>query len=137
MAHDRLNVRRVITESLLADAGVSAIVGDRIVGPDALYYEDGTPTFPLLVVAVAGGDSLYSGSYQSLAVELEAHSRVSLGEAGRIVDLARVVLHAKTLSVNGITERVVCTETSGPADDYDTELKTSVCRSRYLAQTTG
>lgn len=111
--------QQVIRAALAADAAVAAIVGDRVRGSHAVDPDATDPSYPILVVAYSGGETIQSGVYADLTYALSAYSRTSSAEALAAYGAAIAVLHSERLVLAGLDVNVICRETARPVARWD------------------
>lgn len=111
--------QQIVRAALLAVDAVTAIVGPRIRGSHAVDADATDPTYPILVFAYSGGDTIRSGVYADLTYGMTVYSRVSEAEALAGYGAAANVLHSERLTLSGVAAWVIAEETARPRCGWD------------------
>jgi hypothetical protein len=126
--------QQIVRAALLAVAAVTAIVGTRIRGSHAVTPDDPDPTYPILVFAYSGGDTIRSGVYADLTYGLTVYSRISSAEALAGYGAAANVLHSERLTLTGVDAWVVAEETARPRVGWDEAHRAHYAVGRWRIQ---
>lgn len=110
---------QILRESLVSNAAVTAIVGDRVRGSHAVDPDATDPTYPILVLANAGGAAIRGGVVADLTFALTAYSRTSSDEALAAYQAAVAVLGTERLTRTGISATLVVHERTRPVLGWD------------------
>jgi hypothetical protein len=126
--------QQIVRAALLGNAPVVALVGDRVRGSHAVDADATDPTYPGLVFAYSGGDTIRSGVYADLTYGLTCYSRVSASEALAVYGAAANVLHSERLVLDGVAARVVAHETARPRIGWDEAHRAHYAVGRWRIQ---
>lgn len=126
--------QQIVRAALLADASLVAVVSDRVQGSHAVTPDSTDPTYPLLVFAYSGGDTIRSGVLADLTYGLTVYSRISAAEALSTYGLAANALHAERLTLAGVDANVIAHETGRPRIGWDETHRAHYAVGRWRIQ---
>lgn len=105
---------QLLRATLLANAGVTALVENRIHGGWARDSDWATIPKPALAIVLNGGQGHFSGVMGEVTFDLYTMSATSMDEAMTVYDAIRPVLNNAALAVEGIDHRGWCLEIDKP-----------------------
>lgn len=138
-SHPTEGLLQLVRMLLVENAGVSAIVEDRVTGPfsDRTGEVEGEDLYPRVVVDIVGGGGAYGfGGLQSPVIHVYAYSRTSQGDAHHLYDAIRPVLRRARLARDGIAVRGSIQESDSPVTGYNPQTNAWFTRGTYRAMAT-
>lgn len=126
--------QQIVRAALLGNAAVVAFVGQRVRGSHAVDPDATDPTYPSLVFAYSGGDTIQSGVYADLTYGLTAYSRTSAAEALAAYGAGANVLHSERVVLDGVAAWVVARETARPRAGWDESHRAHYAVGRWRIQ---
>lgn len=131
--------KQLVREALLADSGVTSLVGDdgvysaHLSDADASTVLDATP---IVVFEPLSGFVMYNRQVGSITIEVYGWSKISADHASRVYDAAFSVLQAGKLSVAGLTMCGLAREVQRPVEGYADTIMAWFARGRWTVNVT-
>lgn len=117
------HIKALLRHKLLADAGVTAIVGGRIYGAHMRDTELQNATYPMVIMELDGGGASPTSTFQAATLYLYAYHRESAGEALHLYDLCYAALHHQTLRKDGVAAAGYAMENVRPDDGWNEKAR--------------
>lgn len=125
------DLKFLVRSTLMADAGVAALVADRVHGAHIQTPDTGTVEFPLVVVEFLGGSVLSASGYQEVNADVWAYTRTSAGAALEIYDAVHAALHQQLLRRDGVASAGYSMEISRPEEGFNESVRAYYARGSY------
>jgi len=125
------DLKFLVRSTLMANAGVSALVGARVHGAHLQAPDLGSVDFPLIVVSFTSGTVVAASGYQVVAMELYAYSTDSGGSALELYDKAHAALHQQLLRRDGVAIAGYCMEAARPDEGWNEPIRAYWARGSY------
>lgn len=134
MAGSRRDLKQLIRATLLANADVVALVGDRVYGAHKLDADEGSFETPALIFDFETGNLEYFKLFQDQFFSLYAYSRKSLDEASEIYDVALEALQGEPfVTIENVDMCGLSREVSRAEDGWNEAIKSHYARGRWTA----
>ena len=133
MAGESRILMQVITQTLVDNAALAALVEGRVFSGHLRSPEDGEHSYPFVVVNPVTGQSFTTYSFQRMSVEVWCYSRQGADHAAEIYDTVKDALHAQRSLLDGVTMVVVTQEAIRPRNGRHDGLSAWFTMARYTA----
>ena len=115
-------LKLLVRSTLMADAGVSAMVAGRVYGAHLQDPDARTVEYPMVVLSFEAGRAT-TPTYQVVTMELWAYNRGSSGECLRLYDLCQSALQQQLLRRDGIDVAGYAMELSRPREGWNSNVR--------------
>ena len=116
------NLKMLVRHFLMADAGVSAVVGGRVYGVHLQDPDARTVEYPMVVLDFRSGTAT-TPTFQVVTMDVWSYHRSSAGEALRLYDLVQAALQQALLRVEGIPVCGYAMEQTRPAEGWNENVR--------------
>ena len=126
MASPSRDLKWLIVDVLISDAGITGMVADRVATEHEVPGENDLKTseMPKIVIESISGNTRMHGAVQDVILHFYAYSRTSLNDAGDLYDKIHTLMHQTRLAeLTGVVKvRGVIRETERPDEGYNSDM---------------
>lgn len=116
-------LKLLLRNTLLQDASITAVVGNRIHGAHIQTPDIGSIEYPLVVLDFSAGAVDQPGAYQLVTLDLWCYTRSSSGDALSLYDLCFDALHMQMLRQEGVKAAGYARESIRPREGWNEMLR--------------
>lgn len=145
MPNSIVEVKHLVRRVLMDDAGVEALVADRVYTSHRRDADVGDAVYPMVVFEQLTGSGNISSAVQGMTLEVYAWSRVSAEEAAQVYDAVYAALQNAHLKIEGtdgggsplVSARGYARETERPLDGWAENQGAWFLRGQWRVMTAG
>lgn len=125
------STKLLLRSVLMADAGVAALVGNRVWGAHFQDSDGKTVTYPMVIIDFRAGSVGPNGVYELIIMDLYAYGRKSAGFALELYQACYEALQNATLRKDGIPVAGYCVESIRPLEGWNENVRAYFVQGQY------